>query len=288
VVSPRRGIARRLGSALARRAALAAGCLLLTALFVLRGFPYESAAASLSAALSRATPLVVTFAEVGPHLSPLGPGLAARGVRVAAPDGTTLRIDGLRVRPAWSLEWLRLRPALRVFADLAGGSLDGTLVLGRGVGFRGSLAGIDLAQLPIGALWPGAALSGRLDATLDLAPGAAGPEGPVALEARQGSANVPRLPVPLPFETLTGALVLGGDAWLRIDALALAGPGVRASVAGTLGHAEAFAQAPFSLAIDVEAEPALRDPLVGFGVPLRPDGRGRLRITGTPARPVVE
>lgn len=285
---PRRGVAGRLGTPFARRAALAAGCLLLTASFVVHGLPWSSAAVRLAAALSRATPLAVTIAELGPHLSPLGPGLAARGVRIAAPDGTALHIDALHVRPAWSLAWLRLRPALRVFAALAGGHLDGTLVLGPGIGFRGALAELDLAQLPVGALWPGAALAGRLAATFDLAAGAQGPEGPISLEAREGHASLPGLPVPLAFETATGTLAFGGDAWLRVDALELAGPDLRASLTGTLGGAEELAQAPLALAIDLDAEPSLREPLAALGLPLRPDGRARLRIGGTPARPEVK
>jgi type II secretion system protein N len=271
-----------------RVAALALGCAALTTFFLLRGFPYQRAGAALSAAVARATPLSLHILEVGPHLSLLGPGIEATGVQVVAPDGAALRVERLRLRPAWSLSWLRLRPALRVAAEFAGGRLQGTLGLGSGVWLAGELGSVDLAQLPVAALWPGAALAGQLEGRLDLRQAAGGAEGTVALEVRQGSATVPRLPLPLPFESLSAQLSLGGEALLTVESLRLAGPGLEAQATGSLGRAERLGQAPCDLRIELSAGPDLRASLQGLGVSLRPDGRGRLRVTGTLAQPVVE
>ena len=283
---PRKGLSRWLGGSGLRNLAWGVAGLLLTALFVARGFPYERLAERLSAAVARNTPLALHVRELGPSLSPLGPGVRATDLRLTAPDGTALRIDALRLRPAWSLCWLRLRPCFRVAAELAGGSVDGTL--GSAPSFDGELSAIDLAQLPLGALWPGGALSGRIDATVDLSAAAQGPEGSIALEAREGSIGVPRLPLPLPFETLSARLSLGGDAMLRIDGLELLGPGLELRGEGALGRAADPAQAPLDLRIGIEAEAPLADGLRSLGVRLGRDGRGSLHLTGTPARPVVE
>jgi hypothetical protein len=132
------------------------------------------------------------------------------------------------------------------------------------------------------------ALGGSLDATLDVRAAADGPAGTVALVARQGSATLPHLPLPLAFESLEGRLALGGDALVRVEELTLSGPGVSARVAGTLGQAPSLAEAPYDLRIELVVEPALRPALQGLGVPLRPDGRASLHVTGTAARPVVE
>jgi type II secretion system protein N len=276
---------RALGAPAVRVAAGAVGCLALTAIFVVQGFPYDRLAARLSAAVARATPLELRVGELGPHLSLLGPGVQATGVRITGPGGAGLGVERLRIRPAWSLGWLWLRPAFRIGADAAGGTVDGTLAAGPA--FVGEFGALDLAQLPLAALWPGAALSGRLDASVDLAAAAEGPVGRLALSARDGSATVPRLPLPLPFETLTARLALGGDALLRVEALALQGSGLDAEVTGALGRAASFAEAPLDLRIELSADPALRAALQGFGVPLRPDGRGSLHVTGTAARPLV-
>ena len=269
-----------------RSVAWGAAGVLLTGLFVVQGLPYDRLAAAICAAVARTTPLALQIQELGPSLSILGPGVRATGVRLRAAGGGELRFDALRLRPAWSLRWLLLRPTFRLAAELAGGTLDGTL--GAGPDFSGEVAELDLAQLPVAALWPGGALAGRLDASVDLRPSAQGPEGIISLAAREGSVSLPRLPLPLPFETLTARLVFGGDAMLRVEALQLSGPGLAARVEGSLGQAAAFAQAPFDLRIEIEAEPALRAGLRGFGVRLGADGRGTLHVTGSPTRPVVE
>jgi len=77
--------------------------LLLTALFVARGFPYERLSPLLTAAVARSTPLTLHVQELAPSLSLLGPGIRATDLRITAPDGAVIRVDALRLRPAWSL-----------------------------------------------------------------------------------------------------------------------------------------------------------------------------------------
>lgn len=264
----------------------AVGAVLLTGLFVVAGLPYGRLAAALAAGVARSTPLTLQIQELGPHLSLLGPGVEARGVRIASAEGAGLRIDALRLRPAWSPRWLLLRPAFRIGGDLAEGSLDGTL--GTEPSFAGRVSRIDLARLPVAAIWPGGELAGRLDATLDLRAGAGGLEGTALLDARDGNLILPNLPIPIAYQTLTARLALGGDALVRVEELHLSGPGVEALVEGELGRAPSLGQTPLDLRIEIEVEPALRAPLQGFGLRLGAEGRGTLHVAGTPDRPVVE
>jgi type II secretion system protein N len=282
----RSGRSRSLGGSGLRRIAWAFAALSLTAIFVVQGFPYERLAAAISAAVGRNSPLQLSIQELGPSLTLLGPGLRATSMRISAPDGPAIRLDALRLRPAWSLRWLRLRPSFQIETQLAGGSVDGTL--GGEPSFTGELAEIDLGQLPVAALWPGSALTGRTSGSVDLRAGAQGPEGSVALEARDGSVTLPGLPALLPFETLTARLALGGDASLRVEELHLSGPGLEAQVLGQLGLAATLAQAPLDLRVELEVERGLAAGLQSLGVRLGRDGRGTLHITGTPDRPVVE
>lgn len=270
----------------ARRIAAALACVALTGLFVVRGFPYDLLAARISAWVAEATPFELAIGELGPSFSLLGPGVQASGVRVTAPGGAGLRIDRLRIRPAWSFAWLLLRPAFHVGAEFAGGSVDGTL--GTGPSFAGSVGALDLEQLPVAVLWPGAALTGHVDADLDVRATPEGPAGSISLAAQQGSAKLPRLPIPLPFETLSARLALGGDALATVEELHLQGPAVEAQVTGSLGPAPTFGQAPLDLRVELAVDSGLRAGLEAYGVPLRPDGRGSLHVTGTPARPVLQ
>jgi type II secretion system protein N len=269
-----------------RRAGAALAALALVASFVVWGFPYDLLARRIVGSVARATGFQLQLGELRPRLSLLGPGVQADGVQLTSPGGAALRIDRLRIRPAWSPGWLRLRPAFWIGAELAGGSVDGTLAAGPA--FAGELAALELERLPVGALWPGAALGGRLDASLDVRATPEGPAGAVEFAARQGSATLPRVPLPLAFESVTGRLALGGDALVRVEALELTGPGVEARVTGSLGPAPGFAEAPLDLRIELRAEPGLRAALEGFGVPLRPDGRASLHVTGTASGPVLE
>jgi hypothetical protein len=165
--------------------------------------------------------------------------------------------------------------------------VDGTLAVGPA--FAGEIGALELEALPLAALWPGASFGGRLDASLDVQAAEGRPVGSLTLRARQGSATLPQLPMPLAFESLEARIALGTDsALVQVEELTLAGPGLVARVTGSLGHASSFVEAPLDLGIELEVDAALRAPLQGLGVRLRPDGRGRLRVTGTGANPQVE
>jgi type II secretion system protein N len=269
-----------------RIAASGAGALLLTAIFVARGFPYHLLAERLRHSVARATSLELRIGELSPALSLAGPGVLATGVRITGPRGVALDVESLRIRPAWSLGWLLLRPALHVAVEVAGGSVEGTLAAGPSAAGRASA--LDLARLPVAALWPGAGMSGRLDASFEIRGAPEGPVGAIALAAREGSATLPRLPLPLPFESLTARLALGGDALVRVEELALSGPGIEAELRGALARAPSFGEAPLDLRIELSVDAALRAGLQRFGVPLRSDGRASLRVSGVASRPVVE
>jgi len=279
--------ARRPAAAIARAAAVALGCAALVAGFVLWRLPYERAAAPLSAALSRATALEISIGALAPRLTWLGPGLEATQLRVATPDGVALPVERLHVRPAWSPRWLLLRPRWWIGAELAGGGAEGELGLEPQACFAGRLAGIDLAALPLAWLWPGAGLTGRLDARFDLRAEAGALAGSIDLDARDGSAALPTLPLPLPFATLTARLEPGEDPRLRLVSLELVGELLRARGSGTLGAAATPAAAPLDLAFELEAEPGLQPALASLGVRLDPQGRARLRVSGSLERPVV-
>jgi type II secretion system protein N len=259
--------------------------LLLVLFFVYLGFPYDQLGDFLAARLGRAAQGRVTIQNVTPKLALAGPGIEATGVRVVRSDGELLRIDRARLRPAWSLAWLRGDPALHAEIEAPLGAANGTLILGDGRAWAGDLRGVDLSRLPIGSVWPGAALSGQVDATLDVALREQRPVGSCSFEARQGSLSLSTLPLDLPFETIRGDLQLGGTRLVEVQALHLEGPLLSADLTGSIGEAEAFADAPLRLVAELAADPPVRDALSQSGVRFGRNGKAKLRITGTPSQP---
>ena len=151
-----------------RTRAIPVAAALLTLLFVVTGFPYDRLAPAVAARVSQVLGAQVSIASLGPSLSLLGPGVRASGLSVLWPDGSQLRLDSLRVRPAWSFAWLRGRPAfaLRLAAPL--GQVNGTLIVGSAPGFDGTVRDLELAKLPLQNLVPGASLDGKASGDLDL------------------------------------------------------------------------------------------------------------------------
>jgi type II secretion system protein N len=271
----------------ARRAlAIAAAAFLLTGFFVVLGFPYDRLTPRLEAALASATGAQVSVGRFGVGFTWLAPQLRAWDVDVRWPGGRQLRLDRLRVHPAWSPAWLRGSPALVLALRSPAGELDGTLVAGGAPAFDGTLRRVDLAQLPIAEWAAGASVEGRADAELDVAIGAEGADGSAIIRVAQGSLALPLLPIGVPFDSLDADLVLGGEALVQIDALELAGPLIGVSAKGRVGKAATAMLAP--LAIDASLE--VRDPSVatllrGQGVALGPDGKAQIAIGGTLSAP---
>jgi type II secretion system protein N len=278
--------ARRLVAGRLRGLWMAAAGLLLTLFFLARGFPDQALARFLEARLAGAG-LRVAIESAAPSLHLSGPGLVARGLRASLPGAEPLRFDRLDLRPGWSPSWLRLRPTLLLALHGPAGGAEGLLRPGVGGGFAGELLDVDLRALPLAVAWPGARIEGRADAALDLVQGLDGPEGFASFEARAGALTLPGFSLAVPFESLSGELQLGGELMVQIRSLELSGPLLRARVSGSIGKAPRIQMAPLAIQIQLSAEPALRSALARQGLSLASDGSVRIRVTGTPARPLA-
>lgn len=267
--------------------AIAAAYAALTLVLVIVRFPADRLTPRVAALASVATGSPVEIGELGIDLIALLPALHARDVRLATPGGTPLRFDRVRVRPAWSLSWLRGHPSLVLSLRAGAGRVDGVLRLGDTPGFQGELADVDLKGVPAAAFSDlGVSLDGTLGGTLDLRLAEAGPEGELHLRAANGSVSLPNLPIGVPYESIEAEASLGGDALAEIAKLVVDGPMVAFDASGTVGRGPAPALAPLALQAHVEVrEPALREMIANSGVTLGPDGSADLSIGGTLAAP---
>jgi type II secretion system protein N len=268
-------------------AAIAAACALLTVGFAIAGFPYEALSRRLAFELETRTGTMLAHQSVEGFFSFAGPGVVWTGLSITTADGTALAFDTARVRPAWSLAWLRLAPALRLDLDGPAGQVHGVATLGRLPGFRGDLAEVDLSALPADRAWPGAAVAGRGRAAVDLRAGPERPEGSVSFEASEGNLAVQGLPVALPFAVLRGDLALGGEGYVEIRALRAEGPLFTADAKGRIGSAERFAQAPLEIDLELQADPRFAATLEQVGIRGARGGPTTLRVRGTPEAPEV-
>jgi type II secretion system protein N len=265
-----------------------AAYLALTTVFVLVGFPYERLAPRMAAVLGPALGAQVTIGGFGPGLAWGMPQALAWDVEATWPGGQHLRLDRMRLRPAWSTSWLRGDPAFVVALRSPDGEVDGTVRIGDAQGFRGTLSRVVLERLS--AIWPGAELAcmGHLDADVDLRRSAEGLEGSLALRAADGSIGLPNLPVGIPFSTLAGDLTFGGESFATLSALSIDGPLVAVKGSGTLGRAAALSMAPLALEARIEVrDPAMRG-LLSSSVPVGADGVAEIHVGGTLAQPIVQ
>lgn len=268
-----------------RIGAIALAGLLLFTTFVYLRFPYDRLGALLASRIGQATGVELWIGSVSASPQWLGPGIAFEDVRARLPDGRTRTVSRVRVRPAWSLAWLTARPALALDAESPDGSLEGVLTLGSAPSFAGTLAQVDLAALGIDALAGGVALGGSADLELELVFGDTGAEGPVSLEARQGTLEHPSLPLVIPYEEIHGRFVLGGESALRIESLSIASSLGKGDIGGSVGHATQRNGAPLDLQIEIQAAPAMQPMLRAQGIRLAADGSTRFHVAGTTARP---
>jgi type II secretion system protein N len=260
---------------------------LLVAFFVYLGFPYNKLGDRIATEIQRRSGARIDFAEIGASLQLAAPGIEATGVRATLNDGRSYRIERAMLRPAWSLSWFRGTPAVHAEIESELGDAYGTLLLGEAGGWSGELTQIAVGKIPIPPLEAVGNLDGRFDASIDLVLAEAGPEGRLEFSATKGSVGLAKFPVDIPFETLSGELLFGGENFVSIESLKLDGPMLTASLTGNVLKAPSFPQAPMRLEAKLTTEPNLRPAIVAAGVRVDRQGKSTVRITGTVESPMV-
>ena len=266
---------------------LALGALALTAVLMVLRFPYDRLALAIAHDVEQQTGARISFGPVSLALVRWGPGIAAQQVQIAQSDGTRLDLDRLGVRPALALAWFKGQPALATEVESVRGGASGVVTFGDEPGFAGELSDVDLEQLPQQRIGAPLQVKGRADADLDIVMREDGPEGDVEFEARDGLLTHPNLPLPIPFQKVTGEITLGGEAWAAIRKFELSSPLATGHASGSVGRSPQFASAPLRLEIDLTVSGAVQGSLRAQGVAIGSDGQIHLNVAGTPARPVV-
>lgn len=262
-------------------------CLVLFLAFAHLQFPYARFREPVAQQLERATGARVEIAEMAGGLGLAGPHLEASQLALRWPDGASLALDRARLRPAWSLSWLRGSPALHVDAQGPVGRADLTLWPGPPTQLEGELRALQVGRLPLAALGGGALpLEGELDAELALTNGRRGPSGRVDFRARDGSLSSPELPLAIPYESVRGALTRADDGAVEVESFQLEGPLLSLSASGRIGPAASLDAAPLSLDVQISSlDPQIASALRPYGI--RPEGGGQLALRGTLGAPRV-
>jgi type II secretion system protein N len=275
----------------AQRAVLAAAaCALATAFFFAVRFPYDRFRDLVATQLAALTGAQVELGEVSGGLGVAGLTLRAAPLALRWPAGGEVQLERAALRPAWSLSWLRGRPALHLDLQSTAGRISGTVWPGPPFAVSGRVRDFALESLPSEVLdaAQGFALTGRLDAQADLSTADGALDGELELDVRDGAASAPGSPISIPFERLTAALALGQDGAVRVQSAALEGPMLAGSAEGQLGPAPDPRQAPLDLKVDLRvADPSLRGMLAPLGVRLDPEGKASLKLRGTLGAPLL-
>ena len=269
--------------------AIGAPCagVLLIAFFLIRGFPYHELGESIANRIEQSHGIQLTIGEVRPVLQLAGPALESTQLRVKFPNRSPLQIERALVRPAWSLSWLAGEPALHIELESPSGKADGTLRWNAVVSWVGTIRDARPELSPIADWIPAGGLEGTLEAAVDVSRGELGLEGRVEFEVRDGSLLLPGLSVPLPFESLTGAVSLGGDVYAKLSKLSFEGPVTSGSGSGKIGRAERLEQASIDFEFKLDIKPSLAGAVSGAGVQVNSGGDAIAKISGTVAKPQI-
>jgi len=261
---------------------------LLVALFVFLGFPYDRLAELVTLQIEQSSGYQVAIRKIEPRLTIGGPGLKVSDVEVRNGAGWSYQISRLRVRPAWSLGWLRGRPALHLDVDAGDGHAVGTLVVASDPAWQGALEAVDLARVPVPNA-QGLGLTGILDADLDLQLHSDGPAGSITLQARDGSIRHAALPLAVPFTRLGARVDLGGESFAAVvHGFDLEGPVVVVHAQGSVGRGAGPREQALDLTLELQVpNPTTQALLQGFGVALDANGSTRVHVGGSLERPQV-
>jgi type II secretion system protein N len=262
--------------------------LALVGIFLLALFPYGRFRDLVVARLAQATGASVSLEHLEGGLSVGGPSLTATSLLLRWPDGRELLLERTRVRPAWSLSWLRGEPALHLETTGPAGSIDGSVWPSPGLAFTGQVRGIQLSLLPLDPLANPLPILGRLDALIDFRAGPAGPTGEIRFEAWDGSIALPSVPFDIPYQEAHGDIERSESGAFVVRELELTGPMISASAKGSIAANRRPEEGAVDLEVDLVAvDPALQSMFQPYGIRLDADGGARFRVSGTVSRPVL-
>jgi type II secretion system protein N len=274
------------GGEVRRAIAIGLACLVLTFFFFLVRFPYDVFRTALVGQLAAASGAQLEIDSLSGSLSLGGPVLVAEPVTMRWPSGATAELTSAALRPAWSLSWLRGSPALHVDLEAPAGRLVGTVWPGEPLAFKGKVEELALEQLPPAVLdaGQGVALTGLLDADLDLSFPGGIPAGELEIDLANGAFSAPGLPVSLPFERFQAALGLGEGA-LQVTSASLSGPMIEGTAKGKIALT---ADPTLDLAVELHvADPGVRGMIAPLGIRLDGEGRAKVQLRGTASNPLL-
>ena len=273
------------GEAGSERAVALAAFVLLTLWFIASGFPRDELGAALLDRVEQATGAQANFVSVDTSIGWCLPTLRARSGRLVWPSGQALDVSYARVRPRLAWGWLIGRPRFDVKLVVRKRStFKGWVAPQRGI-VRGTLDDVVLDDLPYEVLGIRALRArGSGEASLSLRREEAVMVGSLRFRALDGVLTLAAAPLPIPFDSITGALDLEATKVGLAEELSVESPMGRLAARGDI--ARGVPDPGVNLEIDLDLrEPALLRVLNDVGLPIPPGARS-IRIGGTLSNPV--
>jgi type II secretion system protein N len=259
--------------------------IVLITFFVFMGFPYDQLADTVAREAGQASNLQVTIGGISPRMTIGGPGFTAHNLTLTSGESQTTTFDEVKVRPAWSLSWFRAEPALFLELTSDRGNARGTLIVASEPSWAGQLTDLDLARLPM-PLPADSALSGMLNANVDITMTETGAEGTISFAAASGTISHASIPVDIEFDVMTGSIVMGGEKLAEIHDFELQGPILVATAEGDIIRGKRAGQNQLDIDVGIQiTNPGMQSMLKGMGLPLDGEGRTEFVLGGSTSNP---
>ena len=277
-------------SLLARGAAIGSAGVLLTLFFVYLGFPYDLLAQNLSRQIETRANATIVYESVGPRATLLGPGVGFEDLAWIPADGKAMELGDVTLRPAWSLSWFTGSPAIHVATTTPLLELDMAVWISDPMRVEGSLEEVDLSQVSGAGSLDRANLNGEFTMDFDLTLPQNGTwEGTARFEAFDGDFTPPDIGLPIPYERFEGVARLPGDGFLHIESAEIEAPSLLISSQGRIQWQPGRNVRALDLVAGIDAsDPTVRANLIKAGIRLDREGKGKLKIGGTLAKPTFD
>jgi len=265
-----------------RRVPLVVLGIVLTSIFFLASLPWHALRETLARTFEAKLGCPIELGTVS--ISFLGP-FPALGIfdSYLKPTGREpIRIELLRIRPAFAPSWLRGNPAIRIQVRSSLGHGISTVLLGEPRGAKGSVQDVDFTQLRSLELPFPVPVDGIGNANFNVLLRPNGVDGGLSLVARKGMLRIPQIPFPIGFDQLQAVLHFKGRDGIEILSLAFEGSGALVHAHGDL-VADPQHRSPLRANLLVEAQLHERGlwPLAQrIGLSVGPDGSAQFVLSG--------